>query len=152
MLARTCLCLLACSLLHFTAAYPVLLPFSVLRIKQQVALRAVMRNCAQLILVRGTHAASPLLCASFDEQDSVELKLHPRPHQHANDVVALERRVERLEQVLQELMRALTTCDDMLLLEREGAKCYIADEGLAKQRAVKLVRTQLLDIMLRHRI
>ena len=131
-------------------------PSAVLRIQQHAAHRKQVRQLAE----------TTMMCQPL-QQRTAKLKLHPRPRNrvetHASnllvcedntcscaDVHALERRVDRLEHLIQEILSELTTCDDMLLLEREGAKCFIAKEDLIQERPARLLRAQLLDIMRRH--
>lgn len=157
MQARAFLAILFCTLLYSSTAYLTRLPQSVLRLKEQAAERNSLRNLAQFCLTRGTYvvSSSTTKCVAHVADDT-ELQLQPRadhtPICSCADVFAQERRIDRLESVIEELMRALTTCDDMLLLEREGAKCFIAEEGLVKTRPVKLLRAQLQDIIKRHKI
>lgn len=155
MQARALLVLLFCTLLYSSTAYLIRLPQPVLRLKEHAAVREGLRNLAQVCLARGTHLVSANIAkCEAQHADDTELELLPRPTPTCScaDVFALERRIDRLEHVIEELMRALTTCDDMLLLEREGVKCFIAEEGLTKSRPVKLLRAHLKDIMQRHKV
>ena len=154
---RALLSVLFCTLLYSSTAYLTQLPQPVLRLKEQAAIRKGLRDLAQVCLARGSHLVSSntVKCVPHATENS-EHQLHPRPNHTPTcscaDVFALERRVDRLEHIIEELMHALTTCDDMLLLEREGAKCLIAEEGLTKTRSVKLLRAHLKDIMQRHKV
>ena len=155
MQARALLGILFCTLLYSSTAYLIELPQPVLRLKEHAAVRKELRNLAQVCLARGTHLVSANIAKCKAQlADDTELELLPRPTPTCScaDVFALERRIDRLEHVIEELMRALTTCDDMLLLEREGVKCFIAEEGLTKSRPVKLLRAHLKDIMQRHKV
>ena len=157
MKARALLAILFCTLLYSSTAYLTRLPQPVLRIKEHAEIRKELRNLAQVCLTRATHLVSSntVKCKAHFTDDT-ELLLYPRPNHPPTcscaDVFALERRIDRLEHIIEELMHALTTCDDMLLLEREGAKCFIAEEGLTKTRSVKLLRAHLKDIMQRHKV
>ena len=83
-----------------------------------------------------------------------ELDLNATENSHHScsclDLFALEARTGRLESVMRDILQALTTSDDMLLLEREGAKCFIAQDGLVNERPAKLLRTHLLKIISQH--
>lgn len=141
---------LACTLVHLSTAYTLQqLPVAVLRLKNQAGVRTGLRQMAQMLLVR---AAQTTANTHGSTDKSCVLELDPRPSMPEHvcscaDVWALEKRVDRLESLVEQMMTALTSSDDMLLLEREGSKCFIANEGLTSNRPAKLLRTQLLQIM-----
>lgn len=153
---RALLSVLFCTLIYSSLAYLTRLPQPVLRLKEQAGVRKELRDLAQVCLARGTLFVSSNTVKCAPHTENSELQLHPRPNHTPTcscaDVFALERRIDRLEHIIEELMHALTTCDDMLLLEREGAKCFIAEEGLTKTRSVKLLRAHLQDIMQKHKV
>ena len=73
--------------------------------------------------------------------------LQDRDASNVTELAELRTRVQRLEDLLERAMFALTNSDDLALVERQATSTYIVDEGLTKRRPARLMRTSLLAIM-----
>ena len=73
--------------------------------------------------------------------------LQDRDASNVTELAELRTRVQRLEDLLERAMFALTNSDDLALVERQATSTYIFDEGLTKRRPARLMRTSLLAIM-----
>ena len=67
-------------------------------------------------------------------------------------VDGLRERLLRMESLLEEVLFAITTSDDLALLERDAARVLIVGSVGGNERAPRLLRTTLLHIMRKHYI